>query len=102
MLGVSSTDSLAHFAIADVLLRRSVYPLTCAEECGKRLEAIRFQILERTEIGGPSGPPLHLSRSVSLGQGLSCYDQQIDKLVNEKGLAAHDCGSASSVSGSSA
>ena len=55
---------------------------------------IRFQILVRTETGGgPAGPPFFIlitEEGKVLSKPFLTYDQQLDKLQNEKKLQIHD------------
>lgn len=55
--------------------------------------AIRLQILARIRIGGGVGPSLSFfSRRNPMAKDLLLCDHQVDKLVNEKGLAVSDRG----------
>lgn len=54
---------------------------------------IRFQILARTETGGgPEGPPFYFAREeeVEMAKPFLTYEQQINKLINEKHLQISD------------
>lgn len=75
------------------MLQNGLLCLTGFRLCSKMQPAIRFQILVRTETGGgPAGPPfLHILRGeVKVIKPFLTYQQQIQKLIDEKHLIIND------------
>ena len=65
--------------------------LTYAILSRKLYLVIGFQILERTgTAGGPEGPPLIISKGITVSKPYLNYQQQIQKLVQDKGLIITD------------